>query len=147
VMGLHLMGVIRIPLLYMEKRIEMQRSANPNVFASMAVGATFGAGWTPCVGPVLAGILGLALYQGNALEGAGLLAVYSMGLAVPFLLTAAGLGQASATIRKLGPYLRYIEVASGVLLIFIAVLLFTDQLTTLNNYFNQFTPEWLLDRL
>lgn len=147
VMGLHLLGVIRIPLLYMEKRIEVQRGANPNVISSLLVGATFGAGWTPCVGPVLGAILGVAALQGGALEGAGLLAVYSLGLAVPFLLVAAGLGQASAAIRRMGPYLRYVEMASGVLLIFIGVLLFTERFTELNSYFLQFTPDWLLERL
>ncbi len=147
VMGLHLLGVIRIPLLYMEKRMEFRRAANPNVFSSLMIGATFGAGWTPCIGPVLAGILSLAALQGGAVEGAGLLAIYSLGLAVPFLLAAAGLGQASASIRRAGPYLRYIEMASGALLIFIGILLFTDRFTELNTYFLQFTPEWLLERL
>lgn len=147
VMGLHLLGVIRIPWLYMEKRVEVQRGENPNLISSLLVGGAFGAGWTPCVGPVLGAILGLALQGGGVLQGAGLLAVYSLGLAVPFLLVAAGLGQASAAIRRLGPYLRYVEMASGVLIIAIALLLFTGNLTELNNYFNQFTPEWLIERL
>jgi cytochrome c-type biogenesis protein len=146
-MGLHLLGVIRIPLLYMEKRVEMQRDANPNVFSSLLIGATFAAGWTPCVGPVLGAIFFLSAQGGDVLHGASLLAVYSMGLAIPFLLAAAGLGQASAAIRRLGPYLRYIEMASGALLIFIGVLLLTDQFTQLNNYFLEFTPQWLFDRL
>ena len=147
VMGLHLLGVIRIPLLYMEKRLEVQRGANPNVVSSILIGATFGAGWTPCVGPVLGAILSLAALQGGALQGAGLLAIYSLGLALPFLLVAAGLGQASTAIRRMGPYLRYVEMASGVLLIFIGILLFTNRFTELNSYFLQFTPEWLLERL
>lgn len=147
VMGLHLLGIIRIPLLYMEKRFEIQRGANPNLFSSLMVGATFGAGWTPCVGPVLGAIFGLAATQGGATQGALLLFVYSLGLAIPFLLGALGLGQASAAIRRLGPYLRYVEIASGVLVILIALLLFTDNMTALNNYFNQFTPEWLLKRI
>ncbi len=147
VMGLHLIGVIRIPLLYMEKRMEFQRGSNPNVFSSLLVGATFGAGWTPCVGPVLGGILSLAALQGGPMQGVSLLAVYSLGLAIPFLLAAAGLSQASAAIRKLGPYLRYVEVASGVLLVAIGILLFTDQFAQLNSYFFRLTPEWLFERL
>jgi cytochrome c-type biogenesis protein len=146
-MGLHLLGVIRIPLLYMEKRMEMRRGADPNVFSSLMIGATFGAGWTPCVGPVLAGILSLAALQGDVLQGASLLGIYSLGLAVPFLLVAFGLGQASASIRRLGPYLRYVEMASGALLILIGLMLFTDQFAMLNRYFLRFTPEWLLSRL
>lgn len=147
IMGLHLLGVVRIPLLYMEKRFEMQRGANPNVLSSLLIGATFGAGWTPCVGPVLGGILSLAALQGGALQGASLLAVYSLGLAVPFLIAAAGLGQASSAIRRLGPYLRYVEMASGALLIFVGILIFTNQFTQLNAFFLQFTPEWLMERL
>ncbi len=96
---------------------------------------------------MLAGILSIAALQGGVLQGASLLAVYSLGLAIPFLLVAAGLGQASAAVRRLGPYLRYIEMASGGLLIFIGLLLFTGQFTALNSYFLQFTPEWLYERL
>jgi len=147
VMGLHLLGVITIPLLYMEKRLHVEHGGNPNIFSSLLIGATFGAGWTPCVGPILGGILFLAAQEGGALQGASLLAFYSMGLAIPFLLVAAGLGQASATIRKLGPYLRYVEMSSGVLLILVGILIFTGQLTQLNSFFIQFTPEWLSERL
>ncbi len=147
VMGLHLLGVVRIPLLYQERRVELQRGADPSVVSSLLVGATFGAGWTPCVGPVLAGILSLAALQGGVLQGVSLLGVYSLGLAIPFLLAAAGLGQASAAVRRLGPYLRYVEMASGALLVFIGFLLLTGQFAALNSYFLQFTPEWLYERL
>lgn len=147
VMGLHLLGVITIPLLYMEKRLHVEHGGNPNIFSSLLIGATFGAGWTPCVGPILGGILFLAAQEGGALQGASLLSFYSMGLAIPFLLAAAGLGQASATIRKLGPYLRYVEMSSGVLLILVGILIFTGQLTQLNSFFIQFTPDWLFERL
>lgn len=147
VMGLHLLGVITIPLLYMEKRLHVEHGGNPNIFSSLLIGATFGAGWTPCVGPILGGILFLAAQEGGAVQGASLLAFYSMGLAIPFLLAAAGLGQASATIRKLGPYLRYVEMSSGVLLILVGILIFTGQLTQLNSFFIQFTPDWLFERL
>jgi cytochrome c-type biogenesis protein len=147
IMGLHLIGVIKIPFLYMEKRMEYQHGGNPNVFSSMLIGATFGAGWTPCVGPILGGILTLAALQGDALQGASLLTVYSLGLGVPFLIAAIGLGQASRFIRKMGPYLRYIEIASGVLLVFVGVLIFSNYLSVINSYFIQFTPAWLFERL
>lgn len=147
IMGLHLLGVIKIPMLYMEKRLEYQHGGNPNVFSSILIGATFGAGWTPCVGPILGGILTLAAIQGDPLQGASLLTVYSLGLGVPFLIAAFGLGQASKAIRKFGPYLRYIEMASGVLLIFVGLLIFLDRFTELNSILIQFTPAWLFDRL
>lgn len=147
IMGLHLIGVIKIPFLYMEKRLEYQRQGNPNVFSSALVGATFGAGWTPCVGPILGGILSLAALNGGALQGAGLLAVYSLGLGVPFMIAAIGLGQASGIIRKMGPYLRYVEIASGLLLILVGGLIFTNYLSVINSYFIQFTPSWLFELL
>lgn len=147
VMGLHLLGVVQIPLLYMEKRLEMQRGANPNIFSSLMIGATFGAGWTPCVGPVLGAIWMLAAQNSSAMQGSLLLLAYSLGLGIPFLIGALGLGQASSFIRRMGPYLRYIEIASGVLVILIAVLLFTGRMTALNNYFYELTPQWLIERL
>ena len=147
VMGLHLLGVVRIPLLFMEKRFEVQRGANPNVFSSLLIGATFGAGWTPCIGPVLGAILLLSAQQGGVLQGASLLAVYSLGLAIPFLIMAGALGRASAFIRQLGPKLRYIEMASGALLIVVALMLVTGQMTQLNQYFYNLTPDWLIERL
>lgn len=147
IMGLHLAGVIRIPFLYMEKRLELQRAESPTLWSSALVGMIFAAGWTPCVGPVLSGILGLAAVSGTALQGAFLLAVYSLGLGVPFLLAAVGLGSLTRSIRRLGPYLRYIEMASGTLLVIVGVLLFFDQFARLNAYFLRFTPAWLFERL
>ena len=131
----------------MEKRLEYQPQGNPNVFAAALVGATFGAGWTPCVGPILGGILSLAALNGGALQGASLLAVYSLGLGIPFLIAALGLGQASQFIRKLGPYLRYIEMTSGALLIVVGVLIFFNRFTELNAYFIQFTLSCLFEGL
>lgn len=147
VMGLHLAGVIRIPFLYMEKRLEMQRMRAPTLWSSTMVGMIFAAGWTPCVGPVLSGILGLAAVSGTVARGAFLLAVYSAGLGVPFMLAALGLGGLTRSIRRMGPYLRYVEVTAGVLLVFVGVLLFFDQFARLNAYFIRVTPPWLFERL
>ncbi|MCB0076470.1 MAG: sulfite exporter TauE/SafE family protein [Anaerolineales bacterium] len=147
VMGLHMLGVVRIPILFMEKRMHVERTENPNVLSSMLIGATFAAGWTPCVGPVLGAIILLAAQQGSALQGALLLGVYSLGLAIPFLLMAGALGRATGFIRRLGPKLRYIEMASGVLLIVVAIMLVTGQMTQLSQFFYQLTPAWLSERL
>ncbi|HBY94240.1 MAG: cytochrome c biogenesis protein CcdA [Ardenticatenaceae bacterium] len=147
IMGLHLAGVIRIPFLYIEKRLELQRTESPTLWSSVVVGMIFAAGWTPCVGPVLSGILGLAAFSGTAFQGAFLLAVYSLGLGVPFLLAALGLGSLTRSIRRLGPYLRYVEMTTGALLVIIGVLLFFDQFARLNAYFLRFTPTWLFERL
>lgn len=146
-MGLHLLGVIRIPWLYMEKRLDMERVARePNIFASYGLGIVFGAGWTPCVGPVLSAILGLAYTSGTALQGAFLLAVYSAGLGIPFLLTALGAERLLTRLRP-GPWLRRIEQASGVLLIAVGLLLLSNRMTVLNSYLIRITPDWLLNLL
>lgn len=147
VMGLHLTGVIRIPLLYAEKRLDVGKTTEPTVWSSVLVGVVFGAGWTPCVGPVLGGILGLAAVSGTALQGAFLLTVYTAGLGIPFLLAAFGVDRILHTIRRVGPWLRGVEVASGLLLILVGVLIFTDQFTRLNSYFIRLTPAWLLEHL
>lgn len=147
VMGLHLTGIIRIPFLYMEKRLEMGKTTEPTVWSSVLVGVVFGAGWTPCVGPVLGGILSLAAVSGTALEGAFLLAVYTAGLGIPFLLAALGVEKLLNNMKRIGPWLHRVEIASGVLLIIVGVLIFTDQFTRLNSLFIQFTPEWLVNYL
>ena len=87
-LGLHQIGVIRIPGLSLSMRWQTRPAANANAFASGLVGMTFAAGWTPCAGPILGAILTLALSQGGAGQAAGLLSVYSAGLAIPFLVIA-----------------------------------------------------------
>ncbi len=84
--GLHIAGVLRIPFLYREKRV--RPAARPKtLLGSYGIGLAFAFGWTPCIGPILAGVLGLAATQETVAQGMGLLTVYSLGLGVPFLLT------------------------------------------------------------
>ncbi|MDQ6943714.1 MAG: cytochrome c biogenesis protein CcdA, partial [Candidatus Eremiobacteraeota bacterium] len=92
VLGLNMIGVFKIPMLMMDKRVQI-RSANRSVLASFAVGIGFAAGWSPCIGPILSGIIYLASQQKYG-PATFLLFVYSMGLAVPFLITAAAITQA-----------------------------------------------------
>ncbi len=143
-MGLHLIGVIRIPFLYAEKRLHVDPKDDPSVVSAAFIGVVFGAGWTPCVGPVLGAILSLAAVSGTALQGALLLAIYSAGLAIPFLLSAAGADRLVRRMGRAGRWMRWVEVVSGVLLIGVGILLFTNRFAQLNAYFIQLTPEWLL---
>ena len=133
-MGLHLTGVIQIPLLYREKRFEGPTGPT-SLFGAGLVGAAFAFGWTPCVGPILGGILTLAGARETVLEGMGLLTVYSAGLAVPFLLTAWSVEHFLGALRRFRNHFRTIELVSGGLLIAVGVLVFTDQLTRRNQYF------------
>ncbi len=131
-MGLHLTGLIRIPLLYREKRFEGPTRPT-SLFGAGLVGAAFAFGWTPCVGPILGGILTLAGARETVLEGMGLLTVYSAGLAVPFLLTAWSVERFLGALRRLRDHFRTIELVSGGLLVAVGVLVLTDQLTRMNS--------------
>ena len=139
--GLHMMGVLKIGWLYSEKR--MQTSGKPaGFFGAMLVGIAFAFGWTPCIGPILAAILAVAATQESVGEGVKLLAVYSAGLGVPFIATALAINKffaASARIRK---HYHMIEVVSGVLLVMVGVLIFTNRFTIIAQYLTPYLPTY-----
>lgn len=118
--GLHLTGLFNIRLLQYEKKIHL-KGKPVHLFGSFLVGAAFGFGWTPCIGPILGSILMLAATRDTLSKGIFLLSFYSLGLAVPFLLTSIGIGWALALFSKIKGYFRLISIASGLLLIFIGV--------------------------
>jgi cytochrome c-type biogenesis protein len=139
VFGLHTMGIFRIPFLEAEKR--MHSSTKPkSVFGAVLVGMAFGFGWTPCIGPILSGILLLAGTKDTVLEGVAMLAVYSLGLGVPFILTALAINKFFAATGKIRRYYHAIELASGGLLVVIGVLLFTDRMTLIVRYLTPYLP-------
>lgn len=140
ILGLHLAGILRIPFLQYEKKLEV-RQRPLSAAGAFLVGAAFAFGWTPCIGPILAGILALASTQETVGQGMLLLAVYSLGLGAPFLATSLGVGAFLKFSARFRRYLRAVEIASGLLLIAIGVLIFTDRLTLLARYlsfFNRF---------
>ena len=143
VFGLHTAGVIRIPWLYYEKRFAMKTKAT-SFFSVVLMGAAFAFGWTPCIGPLLGAILTLAIQGQNIGLSMLLLFVYSMGLAIPFLVTAWMLTTATSRLRALYRHMGLIERVSGAFILIIGVLLVTGTFTVLNNFFNRFMPEWLL---
>jgi cytochrome c-type biogenesis protein len=133
VFGLHLTGLIKIKALYADKRMhEVKGGASP--WGSFAVGFAFAFGWTPCIGPILATILVFAGAQETVLKGVFLLALYSMGLAVPFLLTSLGVDRFLGFYSKFRRHLHTVEVVSGVLLIAVGVLIFMNNLKLLSGY-------------
>ena len=109
----------------------------------MALGAAFAVGWTPCIGPILGAIYSIAARTADVGQGVGLLAAYSIGLGIPFLLAALAWDRVSAGMRRAGRWVNAVEKVSGVLLIAAGVLLLTDQFTRFNGFFEQFTPGWL----
>ncbi len=133
IFGLHLTGLLKIKALYADKRLhEVKGGSSP--LGAFVVGFAFAFGWTPCIGPILAGILTLAAAEETVTKGMGLLAVYSAGLAVPFLLTSLGIDRFLAFYGRFRRHLHTVEVASGVLLIVIGALVLTGRFTVLSGY-------------
>jgi cytochrome c-type biogenesis protein len=133
IFGLHLTGLLKIKALYADKRLHDVKGG-ASAMGSFAVGFAFAFGWTPCIGPILATILVLASAQGTVWKGVVLLAVYSLGLAVPFLLTSLGVDRFLAFYGRFRRHLHTVEVFSGVLLIAIGVLIFLNNLRLLSGY-------------
>ncbi len=146
VFGLYLLGALRLPGATREWRVHM--SDKPlGYFGTVLVGVTFGAGWTPCIGPVLGGILTLAATRGSVGDGVALLLVYSLGLALPFLAAALLLGRFLSGARRVGRWLPWVSRISGVLLLVLGVLLITGSFTTLSGMLARWTPDFLLERM
>jgi cytochrome c-type biogenesis protein len=133
VFGLHLTGVLKIKALYADKRMH-QVKGDSTPWGAFVVGFAFAFGWTPCIGPILATILALAASQDTVMKGTFLLAVYSLGLAVPFLLTSLGIDRFLSFYGRFRRHLHTVEVASGVLLIVIGALVLTRHFTMLSGY-------------
>jgi cytochrome c-type biogenesis protein len=130
--GLHMTGLVTIKLLYSDVRMHNVKG-DSTVWGSFAVGFAFAFGWTPCVGPILSVILGFASTQGSALKGILLLATYSLGLAVPFLLTSLGIGEFLKFYSRFKRHMHVVEVASGVILIALGHLLVFDRFTLISS--------------
>ncbi len=136
VMGLHQAGFLQIALLYREFRRAPLLAGRPTLWTSLLVGVAFAAGWTPCIGPILAGIIGLATLSDTVGRGTLLLVAYCLGLGLPFLATGLAIGQAAGLLVRLERYMRVVSIASGVLLIAIGVMMLSDTFKLLPQYFN-----------
>lgn len=137
--GLIMLGVIRLPALMGDYRAGLGAASR---YGPVALGAAFAFGWSPCIGPVLGSILGLAASRGSLGQGVLLLAAYALGLAVPFLLAA--LLWQRVNLGRLNRYTPWVERAGGVLLVLLGLLLVSGQFARLNAFFFSITPEWLV---
>jgi cytochrome c-type biogenesis protein len=135
VFGLHLTGILRIKALYADKRLHNVKGGN-TPWGAFVIGFAFAFGWTPCVGPILSGILVIAAAQNSVSKGILLLTVYSLGLAVPFLLTALGIERFMKFYGGFRRHMHAVEVGSGALLIALGLLLAFGKLTLLSQYFS-----------
>jgi cytochrome c-type biogenesis protein len=122
--GLHMTGILKIPWLDYDLRPENKVDENRSYFSSVFMGICFSAGWSPCVGPVLGSILTLAVNEGSLQEGFNLLSAYSVGFAIPFLISALAIGWISSRMQSLGKITRIMEKIMGAVLIVVGCLLF-----------------------
>jgi cytochrome c-type biogenesis protein len=127
VMGLHFLGLTRLDIFLREKRLPMAKPVG--LWGAYAMGFAFAFGWTPCIGPILAAILAVAAAEATVVKGAGLLAVYSLGLGVPFLVAALAVEPFAAFVARFRAYLGAVEKAMGVLLVLTGVAFLTGFVT------------------
>lgn len=139
IFGLHTIGVFKIPFLLNEARV--QANTKPaSLLGAMVVGISFAFGWTPCIGPILAAILAVASQQDSVNQGIALLSIYSLGLAIPFLLTALAINQFFNAFKKIRRHYHTIEIVSGTLMIVIGVLIFTNRFTIIAQWLSPYLP-------
>ncbi len=139
VFGLHTMGVLRIEWLYQEKRVHTQKKP-AGFFGAALVGIAFAFGWTPCIGPILAGIFAVAASRDTVGDGVQLLATYSLGLAVPFFATALAINRFFTALAKIRRHYHKIELVSGALLVVIGLLIFTNKFTVIAQWLTPYLP-------
>ncbi len=132
--GLHMTGLLKLPFLYWQKRFEFHPS-RPSYPASLVIGSIFAIGWTPCVGLILGPVLALAANAATLHQGVLLLLVYSLGLAVPFLLMGLGMDRFSRLLKRLKPHVGKVEIATGLIMIAMGIMIYFNLLITLDRFF------------
>ncbi|MEE9264468.1 MAG: cytochrome c biogenesis protein CcdA [Vicinamibacteria bacterium] len=134
IFGLHTMGLTPIKWLNYEKRFQTQKKPM-GLAGSFLIGLAFAFGWSPCIGPILAGVLALAATQDTVAQGVWLLVAYSLGLGVPFIATALATNRFLDLFDRVKNHMRFIEITAGVLLVAVGILVATDKLQALSRYF------------
>jgi len=143
IFGLHLIGVFRIAFLMNVKKFEGPQKA-ASFIGAFALGLSFAFGWTPCIGPILGGILALAADSETLTRGVLLLSAYSLGLGIPFLATALALNRFIQLFTRIKKHFRLIEILSGILLVLIGVLILLNRFTLITNKVTEWFP-FLMD--
>jgi cytochrome c-type biogenesis protein len=146
VFGLYLLGVLNIGFMSRERRFHIADKP-VGYFGTLFVGIAFGAGWTPCLGPILGSILVYTGSQADLGKGMWLLSAYSLGLAVPFLLSAVAIERFTTFFQRMRRQMVWVSRISGVVMIGIGVLLVTNYFTVLAAWLTTLTPEFLLERI
>lgn len=123
ILGLHQLGVFRIPFLYRDAHMQLDGGKPGTIGSSFVVGVTFGAGWSPCMGPILGAILTLAASQANTSKATLLLIIYSLGLAIPFLASAMAFGSLPNLLKKVNKHLHLVTTISGAIMIAVGIIM------------------------
>lgn len=129
IFGIHMTGLVRIPFLEYDLRPQSLPDRKWGYLSSALMGIFFSAGWSPCIGPILSGVLSYTTAKGNVLEGTLLLAAYSLGLGVPFLLATTQISLVTTVIRRYGKLMHYVEVGMGIFLIILGIMMILGQFT------------------
>lgn len=140
ILGIHIMGVINFNILQRDKRMHFFRDKPEGFLGSFLVGVGFAAGWTPCIGPILSAIFAVAATSENQFSGIILFIAYSMGLAIPFLLTALGVNTFLKHFQRLKKHMRMVSIFTGLLLIVTGVLIFFNSFAIITSYVNMIIP-------
>ncbi len=130
IMGLHFLGLTPIAFLHRQKRLEVVKPVG--LWGAYVIGLAFAFGWTPCIGPILAAILAVAASEKTVAKGAGLLAVYSLGLGIPFIIAALAIEPFAAFLARFKNYLHRVEQAMGALLVLTGVAFLTGSLNQMS---------------
>jgi len=137
--GLHFLGVFKMKWMYREKRAKI-RNIRAGYVGSFFIGIAFSAGWTPCVGPILASIIGMGLTANSQWTAIRLLSLYTAGLALPFLLTSIAINFFLPLFNKVKRHFKFIEVATALLLISVGLLMFLGQFSAISNTLMEYLP-------
>jgi cytochrome c-type biogenesis protein len=144
--GLVMLGFIKIPFLYRDTRSQFTGNSK-TPWGAVLLGMAFAAGWTPCIGPILGGILTLAGTSDTLAQGIGLLAIYTLGLGLPFFIAAVAMERFLSFSKSFRHYLPWVERIAGVLLVIAGILMLTGLYTSLNSYLIKLVPDWLIKNL
>lgn len=136
-LGIHQTGLIKLKFLERERRVVLSGSRRSDLIGAYLLGLTFSFGWTPCVGPVLAAVLGLSASGDNVFYGAWLMLIYTLGLMLPFVIITIFSSVLLDKVKGINKHLGKIKIAGGILIILMGILLMTDQLTSITVFFER----------
>ncbi len=139
-LGVHIIGIINFRILQRDKRLHFFREKPSGLLGSFLVGIGFAAGWTPCIGPILSAIFAVAATSDSSWSGIILFIAYSVGLAIPFLLTSLGINTFLKHFNKLKKHMRVVSIVTGIFLVITGVLIFSNSLGIIAGYINNLIP-------